>query len=81
MPLVSTHLLIEMRTRNLPGVGVVKCSQRGKLAFSAPSVSRLPRESGSFYDLEQYGPPWPVTGIVFFYFVYLISIVITVFAL
>jgi hypothetical protein len=64
MALESTQPLTEMSTRNLP-VGEGRPAR--KADNQPPSVSRLSRKCGSLDISQPYGPPRPVTGIVYLY--------------
>jgi hypothetical protein len=50
-------------------IDVIKSSGRCVgLTTLPPSVSRLSRRCGILNILQPYRPPWPVSGIAFFYF-------------
>jgi hypothetical protein len=60
MTLGSTQPLIEMSTRNLPGV---QAARRVRLRTSLPSVSRLSRKCRNFDVSQPHQPPQFVRGI------------------
>jgi hypothetical protein len=66
MALVSTQLLTETSSRNLPGG--VNGGRRIRLTTFPPFVSQLSKTCGSFDVSQPYEPSRPVTGIAVLFF-------------
>jgi hypothetical protein len=63
MALGSTQPLIQMSTRNIPGVGGETCK-----AVGLNAICELSGKCGSFDGLQPYGPSQSVTGIALNFF-------------